>query len=40
MPSRLNLYISYDGNARAAMKFYEDVFDGTLTLHTFGELGG
>jgi PhnB protein len=37
--SRLNPYISYDGNARQAMEFYERVFGGTLTLNTFGELG-
>ena len=40
MSSRLNPYISYDGNARSAMEFYESVFGGTLTLNTFGELGG
>jgi PhnB protein len=40
MSSRLNPYISFDGNARAAMEFYESVFGGTLTLNTFGELGG
>lgn len=40
MTSRLNPYISFDGNARSAMKFYEGVFGGTLTLNTYGELGG
>ncbi len=40
MSSRLNPYISFDGNARSAMEFYEGVFGGTLTLNTFGELGG
>ncbi|MBX9421352.1 MULTISPECIES: VOC family protein [Streptomyces] len=40
MPSRLNPYISYDGDARRAMEFYKDVFGGTLALHTFGESGG
>ena len=40
MSSRLNPYISFDGNARSALGFYERVFGGTLTLHTFGELGG
>jgi PhnB protein len=39
MPSRLNPYISFDGDARAAMEFYTDVFGGTLTLNTFGEAG-
>ncbi len=40
MTSRLNPYISFDGNAREALELYEEVFGGTLTLHTFGELGG
>ncbi len=39
MASRLNPYISFAGNAREAMEFYERVFGGTLTLHTYGELG-
>ena len=39
MASRLNPYISFDGNARQAMEFYKDVFGGTLTLSTFGEFG-
>ncbi len=39
MASRLNPYLSFDGNARAAMQFYEGVFEGTLTLNTFGEYG-
>jgi PhnB protein len=38
--SRLNPYISFPGTARDAMEFYERVFGGTLTLNTFGELGG
>jgi PhnB protein len=40
MASRLNPYISFDGNARSAMEFYEQVFGGTLTLNTYGEIGG
>ncbi len=40
MSSRLNPYISFNGNARSAMEFYESVFAGTLTLSTFGEAGG
>ena len=40
MVSRLNPYISFDGDARTAMEFYESVFGGTLTLNTFGEIGG
>ena len=39
MASRLNPYISFDGDARQAMEFYERVFGGTLTLNTFGEFG-
>ena len=39
MASRLNPYITYGGNARQAMEFYNDVFGGTLTLSTFGEYG-
>ena len=39
MPSRLNPYISFNGNAREAMEFYRQVFAGELTLHTFGEFG-
>ena len=39
MASRLNPYISFDGNAREAMEFYKRVFGGTLTLNTFGEYG-
>ena len=39
MPSRLNPYVTFDGNARDAMEFYRDVFGGELTLNTFGEFG-
>lgn len=39
MTSRLNPYISFAGNAREAMEFYETVFGGTLRLNTFGEYG-
>ena len=39
MASRLNPYLSFDGNAREAMEFYRDVFGGELTLSTFGEFG-
>ena len=39
MTVRLNPYISFDGDARDAMQFYESVFGGTLTLNTFGEYG-
>ena len=39
MASRLNPYISFAGNARDAMEFYERVFGGSLRLNTFGEFG-
>ena len=39
MASRLNPYISFDGNARQAMEFYQSVFGGSLALSTFGEFG-
>ncbi|WP_329103273.1 VOC family protein [Micromonospora sp. NBC_01699] len=39
MVSRLNPYISFDGNARQAMEFYRLVFGGDLSLTTFGEFG-
>jgi PhnB protein len=37
--SRLNPYISFDGNARQAIEFYKSVLGGNLTLSTFGEFG-
>ena len=40
MSSRLNPYISFGGNARQAMEFYQEVFGGELHLNTFGEFGG
>ena len=39
MGSRLNPYISFDGNARQAMEFYKDVFGGTLAMNTYSEFG-
>jgi len=39
MQSKLNPYVSFDGNAREAMEFYKTVFGGELTLSTFGEAG-
>ncbi|MET8482628.1 VOC family protein [Streptomyces tendae] len=39
MSSRLNPYLSFDGDARQAMEFYEQVFGGTLSLNTFGSAG-
>ena len=40
MASRLNPYLSFDGNAKEAMEFYKEVFGGTLTTSTYGEIGG
>ncbi|MGW7438409.1 VOC family protein [Streptomyces sp. NPDC054849] len=40
MASRLNPYISFNGDARQAMEFYKDVFGGTLRMHTYADLGG
>lgn len=39
MATRLNPYISFDGNAREAMEFYRDVFGGELSVMTFGQMG-
>jgi PhnB protein len=39
MASKLNPYISYNGNAREAFEFYNGVFGGELVLNTFGEFG-
>jgi PhnB protein len=36
---RLNPYLTFDGNARAAMKFYATVFGGGLNINTFGQYG-
>jgi PhnB protein len=39
MASRLNPYVSFDGDARQAMEFYRDVFGGELVMNTFGDFG-
>lgn len=39
MASRLNPYLSFDGDARRAMEFYKDVFGGTLALNSYGDFG-
>ena len=39
MASRLNPYITFDGNAREAMDFYKSVLGGELSLTTFGDFG-
>ncbi len=40
MASRLNPYITFNGNARQAMEYYAQVFGGALRVNTFGEYGG
>lgn len=39
MASQLNPYLTFDGNAREAMEFYQSVFGGELKVNTFGEFG-
>ncbi|GGM90007.1 VOC family protein [Terrabacter tumescens] len=39
MATRLNPYISFKDDARAAMEFYQSVFGGELNVSTFGEYG-
>ena len=39
MASRLNPYIGFDGDARQAMEFYQQVFGGDLRMNTFAEFG-
>src|SRR5262245_56377141 len=39
MSSRLNPYVSFGGDARQAMEFYQRVFGGELKMSTFGEYG-
>jgi PhnB protein len=36
---RLNPYLAFNGDARAAMKFYATVFGGELNISTFGQYG-
>lgn len=40
MSSRLNPYLTFDGDARQAMEFYASVFGGDLAFNTFAEFGG
>jgi PhnB protein len=37
MSSKLNPYLSFKGQAREAMEFYQTVFGGKLDLSTYGE---
>ncbi len=39
MQSKLNPYISFQGNAREAIEFYKEVFGGKLDMTTFKEGG-
>ena len=39
MPTRLNPYLNFDGNAREAIEFYRTVFGGELTISTYAEGG-
>src|SRR5688500_7032754 len=39
MASRLNPYLTFAGNARQAVEFYQGVFGGTVAANTFGEYG-
>lgn len=39
MSSRLNPYLTFNGDARQAMEFYASVFGGELALNTFAEAG-
>jgi PhnB protein len=39
MAARLNPYLTFGNDARAAMEFYRDVFGGELAINTFGDFG-
>ena len=39
MPSKLNPYLAFEGNARDAIETYRDVFGGELSVNTFGDFG-
>ena len=39
MQSKLNPYISFKGNARQALEFYQTVFGGKLDMNTYAEAG-
>jgi PhnB protein len=40
MTIRLNPYLHFSGDARAAMEFYRSVLGGQLDVMTFGDVGG
>ncbi len=37
--AELSSYVSFRGDARAALEFYQQVFGGTLAMNTFAEFG-
>src|SRR4051794_26255598 len=39
MASQLNPYLTFSGNAREAMEFYQSVLGGDLVVNTFGQFG-
>ena len=39
MPTRLNPYLHFDGDAREALEHYRAVFGGELVLSTYGDFG-
>ena len=39
MASRLNPYLNFRGEARAALEFYESVFGGDVAITEFGQFG-
>ncbi|SBT88076.1 PhnB protein [Streptomyces sp. DI166] len=39
MASRLNPYLTFTGEARQAMEFYQQVFGGELNLNSYGDFG-
>ena len=39
MPSQLNPYLTFDGNAREAVEFYASVLGGTPSVMTFSDQG-
>ncbi|MFK0259642.1 VOC family protein [Streptomyces sp. NPDC090445] len=39
MPSRLNPYISFSGDAKQALEFYKEVFGGDLSVHRYADFG-
>ncbi|MET7705703.1 hypothetical protein [Micromonospora sp. NPDC005413] len=38
MSARVSPYLSFAGNAREAMEFYQSVFGGSLEINTFADL--